>query len=145
MKKLHDGKPAIGMLLAVFLLSGCFAPIIYGGYKLYESATHVGVAVNIKKPAPEAYAAVVQSIEQKGAYTILSRDDQKMVLSVQSAQQKEIKGTAKVSELTPESSRLEIVLDKQEGIDSKVQQKALVDNVLAVCAQLGIECSEEKK
>jgi hypothetical protein len=105
----------------------------------------VGVAVNVKKPAPEAYAAVVQSIEKINVYTILSRDDKKMVISAQPIEQKEIEGTVTVSVLTPESSRLDIVVDKAKDIDPKVQQKALVDSVMGVCAELGMECTEEKK
>jgi hypothetical protein len=50
-----------------------------------------------------------------------------------------------VSELTPWSSLLDIVVDKAKDIDSKLQQKALVDSVLGVCAELGMECTEEKK
>ncbi len=145
MKRLYDRKLVLGILLAGCLLAGCFAPIIYGGYKLYESSTHVGVAINVKKPAPEAYAAVVQSIEKRKVYTILNRDDKKMVISAQSVEQKEIEGTVTISVLTPESSRLDIVVDKTKDIDPKVQQKALVDSVMAVCAELGMECTEEKK
>jgi hypothetical protein len=105
----------------------------------------VGVAINVNKPAPEFYPAVVQSIEKRKVYTILSRDDKKMVISAQSIEQKEIEGKVTVSELTPDSSRLDIVVDKAKGIDPKVQQKALVNSVMGVCAELGIECNEEKK
>jgi hypothetical protein len=85
--------------------------------------------------------------EGKGGkvYTILNRDDTKMVISAQSIEQKEIEGTVTVSELTPDSSRLDIVVDKTKGIDPKVQQKALVDSVMAVCLELGMECTEQKK
>lgn len=145
MKRLYDIKLVFGILLAGCLLAGCFVPIIYGGYKLYESSTHVGVAINVNKPAPEVYAAVIQSIEKKKVYTILNRDDKKMVISAQSIEQKEIEGTVTVSELTPDSSRLDIVVDKTKGIDPKVQQKALVDSVMAVCSELGMECTEQKK
>jgi outer membrane murein-binding lipoprotein Lpp len=65
MKRLYDIKLVFGILLAGCLLAGCFVPIIYGGYKLYESSTHVGVAINVNKPAPEVYAAVIQSIEKR--------------------------------------------------------------------------------
>jgi len=37
------------------------------------------------------------------------------------------------------------VVDKTKGIDPKVQQKALVDSVMAVCSELGMECTEQKK
>ena len=50
-----------------------------------------------------------------------------------------------VSELTPDSSRLEIVVDKTKDIDPEKQQKALVDSVMAVCSELGMECAEQKK
>jgi hypothetical protein len=75
----------------------------------------------------------------------LNRDDKKMVISAQSIEQKEVEGTVTVSELTPDSSRLDIVVDKTKGIDPKVQQKALVDSVMAVCSELGMECTEQKK
>jgi hypothetical protein len=145
MNRLYNSKQVFVILLAGILLSGCFAPIIYGGYKLYQSSTHMGVSINVQKPAPEAYAAVVQSIDKNKVYKILSRDDKEMVLSAQSIEQKEIEGTVTVSVLTPESSRLDIVVDKKKDIDPKVQQKALVDNVMGVCAQLRIECTEQKK
>lgn len=145
MKRRCRMKLVFGILLAGCLLAGCFVPLIYGGYKLYESSTHVGVAINVNKPAPEVYAAVIQSIEKKKVYTILNRDDKKMVISAQSIEQKEIEGTATVSELTPDSSRLDIVVDKSKSIDPQVQKKALVDSVMAVCSELKMECTEQTK
>jgi hypothetical protein len=142
MKRRGDGKRIVGIVLAGCLLAGCFVPIIYGGYKLYESETMVGLSMNVKMPAPDLYAKVIPAIEKKGVTQITKRDDKNLVLSLDRKGQK---GTLTVKEITPKASQLNIMAEKQKDIDKKLQEKELVDLVDAFCIEAGIACTQEGK
>lgn len=143
MKRWSERKRVFGIVLATCLLAGCFIPIYYA-YKAFETDKLVGIAVNIKRPAPEVYATAIQVIERNKRYEILKRDDERMVLSLQSIQNKELDATVTVSALTSRSSRYEVIGTKQKGVDPEVQKREALRTVLTVCSEFGYECTAEK-
>ena len=145
MKGLRDWRRMCGILLAGLLIAGCVAPIIYKGYKLYQSSTQISVIVNIKEPADKVYASAISAIEKKKINKIVERNDKDMVLSLQSIENKDVEGSAKVNVLTSNSSTLIIEVNKVKGIDPEVQRKSIIDSVTSVCTELGYVCTEEKK
>jgi|GEM_PF-3107601 hypothetical protein len=141
MKKRWELRQVIGFLLVGAMMAGCFVPIIYGGYKLYEDANQIKITLNVKEKPDVVYAKSIQAIEEKGITKITKRDDKKMVLDLEKGEQK---GYLKVSPLAgTESSVLTIALEK--GKDPKAEEKALVQSVQDTCTKLGFECTEAKK
>jgi hypothetical protein len=145
MRKRAGGYRVFGIVLAGCLLAGCFVPIIYGGYKLYESTNVVGISVNIKEPAEKVYLTAINLIEKRNIYKILERNDKDMILSLQVIKKEEIKATAKFTVLTPRSSTLSIVSSKLKDVDPNLQKRELVNAVISTCSELGYSCSEEKE
>jgi len=140
MKKREEWKQAVGILMVGAMMAGCFVPVIYGGYKLYEDAHQVKITLNVKEKPAVVYAKATESIEEKGVVKILKRDDKKMVLDVQKGEEK---GYLIVAPLAgEETSVLTIALDK--GKDPKAQEEELVNSVMAACSKLGLECKEKK-
>ena len=142
MKRRGDGKGVVGIVLAGCFLAGCFVPVIYGGYKLYENATMVGVSMDVKMPAPDLYAKAVATIEKRGITKITKRDDKKMSLELDKNGQK---GSLAVKEVTPDTSQMNIMLEKLKDVDKKVQEQDLVNTVEAVCQEAGIVCAPTEK
>ncbi len=142
MKRLDDRKRVFGIVLAGCLLVGCFVPIIYGGYKYYEKENMIGVSMDVKLPAPDLYAKSISTIEKKGFTKITKRDDKKMELELDKNGQK---GSLTVKEVTPETSQLNIMVEKQKDVDKKVQEQELGNTVEAVCREAGIACSPAEK
>jgi len=142
MKRSDTGKKVFGIVLAGCLLAGCFVPLIYGGYKYYEKGNMIGVSMDVKMPAPDLYAKSIATIEKKGITQITKRDDKKMELSLDKKGQK---GSLTVKEVTPETSQLNIMVEKLKDIDKKVQEKDLGDTVEAVCQESGIVCAPAEK
>jgi hypothetical protein len=141
MEKRRELRRMIGYLLVGAFLAGCFVPIIYGGYKLYEEGNQIKITLNVKEKPAVVYAKAIQAIEEKGVTKITKRDDEKMVLDVQKGEQE---GYLKVSPLAgTEASVLTIALEK--GKDPKAEEKALVQSVQDTCTKLGFECTEAKK
>jgi hypothetical protein len=141
MKRFDHGKRILGIVLAGCLLAGCFVPVIYG-YKVYRDGNRIGASMDVKMPAPDLYAKAITAIEKRGITQITERDDKKMALSLDRKGQK---GTLNVKEVTPESSQLNIIVEKLKDIDDKVQEKELADTVEAVCQEAGIACTPAEK
>jgi len=142
MKRSDAGKRIFGIVLAGCLLAGCFVPVIYGGYKYYERGNMIGVSMDVKMPAPDLYAKAVAAIEKKGVTKITKRDDKKMVLELDRNGQK---GELTAKEVTPETSQLNIMVEKLKDIDQKVQEKDLGNIVEAVCQESGMVCKPVEK
>jgi hypothetical protein len=141
MKKREDLRRVVGFLLVGAMMAGCFAPIIYGGYKIYEKGNQVILTVNVKEKPDVVYAKAAAAIEEKGTTKITKRDDKKMVLDLERGEQK---GYLKVAPLAgEETSVMTIALEK--GKDPKAQQEELVQSVMDACSKLGLQCTEEKK
>jgi hypothetical protein len=142
MKRFGDGKKRIfGIVLAGCLLAGCFVPVIYG-YKVYRDGNRIGVSMDVNMPAPGLYAKAIASIEKRGLTQITDRDDKKMSLALDRKGQK---GTLTVKEVTPETSKLNIIVEKLKDVDDKVQEKELADTVESVCQEAGIACLPSEK
>lgn len=142
MKRCDAGKRVFGIVLAGCLLAACFVPIIYGGYKYYEKGNMIGVSMDVKMPAPDLYAKSITAIEKRGITQITKRDDKNMVLSLDKKGQK---GELTVKEVTPETSQINIMVEKLKDIDKKVQEKDLGDAVEAVCQESGMVCTPAEK
>jgi len=141
MKKRDEVRRWVGYLLVGAMMAGCFVPIIYGGYKIYEEANQIIITLNVKEKPDVVFAKAASAIEEKGVYKITKRDDKKMVLDVAKGEQK---GYLKVSPLAgEETSVLKIALEK--GKDPEAEKEALVQSVNAACSKLGLECTEQKK
>jgi len=50
-----------------------------------------------------------------------------------------------VKEVTPETSKMNVMLEKRKDVDKKVQEKELVDTLTAVCQEAGIVCKPAEK
>jgi hypothetical protein len=141
MKRLSDRERVFGILLAGCMLAGCFVPVIYG-YKVYRDGNRIGVSMDVNMPAPGLYAKAIASIEKRGLTQITDRDDKKMSLALDRKGQK---GTLTVKEVTPETSKLNIIVEKLKDVDDKIQEKELADTVEAVCREAGIACTPAEK
>jgi hypothetical protein len=136
-----DWRRVAGIFLVGAMMAGCFVPVIYGGYKLYEDANYVKITVNVKKKPAVVYAKAIQAIEEKGTTKITKRDDEKMVLTVEKDGHP---GYLKVAPLTGEETSV-ITIALEKGKDPKAQQEELVQLVTGACTKLGFVCTEEKK
>jgi len=141
MKRCDVGKRVFGIVLAGCLLVGCFVPVIYA-YKVYRDGNMIGVSMDVKMPAPDLYAKSIAAIEKRGITQITERNDKKMALSLDRKGQK---GTLTVKEVTPETSQLNIIVEKLKDIDDKVQEKELGETVEAVCQEAGLACTPAEK
>ncbi|MGB7970684.1 MAG: hypothetical protein WCF31_01815 [Candidatus Deferrimicrobiaceae bacterium] len=141
MKKRVDWSRIVGILMVGAMMAGCFVPIIYGGYKLYEDANQVKITLNVKEKPDVVFAKAAAAIEEKGVTKIAKRDDKKMVLDLERGEQK---GYLKVAPLAgEETSVMTIAMDK--GKDPEAQKKELVQSVMDACTKLELQCTEAKK
>jgi hypothetical protein len=139
MKRRGEWKAILGMLLAGALIIGCFVPIVYGVYKVYDKETEQVITLQVKEKPATLYATAIKTIEEKGT-KITKRDDKTMTVS---GERKDgIKGSLQVTPLPNEASALVITLEK--GKDPAEERKAIVDTVLDVCSKLKMECTEDK-
>ena len=141
MKKREDWRQAVGILLVGLMMVGCFVPIIYGGYKIYEKGNQQILTINVKEKPDVVYSKAIAAIEERGITKITKRDDEKMVLTVEKDGHP---GYLKVAPLAgEETSVMTIALEK--GKDPKAQREELVQSAMGACSKLGLECTEEKK
>ena len=59
MEKRWELRRMIGYLLVGAMMAGCFVPIIYGGYKLYEEGNQIKITVNVKEKPAVVYAKAI--------------------------------------------------------------------------------------
>lgn len=141
MKKREDLMQVVGIVLVGAMLAGCFVPVVYGAYKVYEDANMLKITINVKEKPAVVFAKAAAEIEEKGKWNITERNDEKMVLDVKKGEQE---GYLKVSLLAGgKTSSMTIAVEK--GEDPKAQKEQLVQSVLGACSKLGLECTEEKK
>jgi len=137
----RDGwKTALGILAAGTILLGCFVPIIYGAYALYDKGDRQIIEANLMDTPENVYKTAVAAMEERGG-KIAERNDKEMFLSGKSKGGQD--GTLKVSGLPAGGSKLTITLEK--GKDPKAEREEIVNTVLATCSKLGIQCSEQKE
>ncbi len=141
MKKREDWKRAVGFLLVGAMMVGCFVPIAYGVYKVYEKGNQIILTINVKEKPDVVYAKAAAAIEERGITKITKRDDKKMVLDLEKGEQE---GYLKVSPMAgEETSVMTIALEK--GKDPERQKEEMVQSVMSACSKLGLQCTEGKK
>ena len=133
-------KTISGILLAGAMLLGCFAPVLYGAYVIYDQKTHQVITINIKERPEDTYRNSIAIIEKRGAARITKRDDEKMLLSLE--RKNGLSATVKVSSLPKDASKLVITVEK--GKDPKAELEEMVNTVLDICSKAGVQCTEDK-
>lgn len=140
MKKRADLRRVVGYLLVGAVLAGCFVPVVYGVYKVYDKETQQVITIQIQEKPKAVYAAAIQSIEEKGT-KITKRDDEKLTIS--GVRKDGLEGTMHVSPLPNDASALVIALHK--GKDPAAERQTMIKVVQDVCTKLKLECKEEKE
>ena len=139
--KRHSGwKPISGSLLAGTMLLGCFAPVIYGVYKVYDIGKHQVIALSIQENPETVYKTSIAIADERG-FKITARDDKEMLFSGTGRRGLEV--TVKVSSMPKGGSRLTLTAEK--GKDPKAEREEMVGSVLSVCSKFGTQCTEEKE
>src|SRR5512135_941605 len=133
-------KTALGILAGGAMLLGCFAPVIYGVYKVYDLGKQQVVALRIMEEPGNVYKTSIAVAEERGL-KITSRKDNELFFSV--ITKLGLDADAKVSSLPKGGSLLTVTMEK--GKDPKAEREAIVNSVLAVCSKFGTECAEEKE
>ena len=132
-------KPALGILAAGALLLGCFAPVIYGVYKVYDLGKQQVIALRIMEQPENVYKTSIAVAEERGV-KITKRKDNELFLSAITKGGQE--ADVKVSSLPKGGSLLTVTVEK--GKDPKAERQEIVNSVLAVCSKFGTQCTEEK-
>ena len=133
-------KTALGILAAGVLLLGCFAPVIYGVYKVYDLGKQQVIALRIMQEPEIVYKTSIAVAEERGR-KITTRKDKELFLST--IAKSGLEADVKVSGLPKGGSLLTITLEK--GKDPKAERQEIVNAVLSVCSKFGTQCAEEKE
>jgi hypothetical protein len=133
-------KTALGILAAGVMLLGCFVPVIYGVYKVYDLGKQQVIALRILEEPENVYKTSIATSEERGV-KITTRNDKEMSFSAKSKDG--LDGTLKVSSLPKGGSLMTITLEK--GKDPKAERQGIVNLVLSVCSKFEIKCTEEKE
>ena len=137
----RDGwKTALGILAAGVMLLGCFAPVIYGVYKVYDLGKQEVVALRIMNEPGQVYKTSIEVAEERGV-KFTTRKDKEMYFSAVTKRGQEL--DVKVSGLPSGGSLLTVTWEK--GKDPKAEREEIVNAVLSVCSKFGTQCSEEKE
>jgi len=122
------------------LLLGCFAPVIYGVYKVYDLGKQQVIALRIMEEPENVYKTSIAVAEERGV-KITTRKDKELFLST--IAKSGLEADVKVSGLPKGGSLLTITLEK--GKDPKAERQEIVNAVLSVCSKFGTQCAEEKE
>jgi len=133
-------KTALGILAAGVMLLGCFAPVIYGVYKVYDLGRQQVIALRIMEEPGNVYKTSIAVAEERGL-KLTTRKDNELLFSVITKIGPE--AIVKVSSLPKGGSLMTVTIEK--GKDPKAEREAIVGSVLAVCSRFGTQCSEEKE
>jgi hypothetical protein len=133
-------KTALGILAAGVMLLGCFVPVIYGVYKVYDLGRQQVIALRIMEEPENVYKASIAVADERGV-KITNRKDKELFLSAITRGGQE--ADVKVSSLPKGGSLLTITVEK--GKDPKAERQDIVNAVLSVCSKFGTQCSEEKE
>ena len=133
-------KTALGILAAGVMLLGCFVPVVYGVYKVYDIGKHQVIALRIMEKPETVYTTSIAVAEERGL-KLATRKDNELLFTVMT--RLGLDATVKVSSLPKGGSLLTVTMEK--GKDPKAEREAIVGSVLAVCSKFGTQCSEEKE
>ena len=133
-------KAAFGALMSMTMLIGCFAPVIYGAYKVYDIGKHQVIVLRIMDNPETVYKTTVLTAEERD-FKIATRDDKQMVYSGKTRAGLDM--TVKVSALPKGGTLMSITMEK--GKDPEAEREGIVNAVLSVCSKLGTQCAEQKE
>jgi hypothetical protein len=141
MKIRSDFRNIVGLLMLGAFLAGCFVPVAYGVYAVYEDATKIKITVNVKEKPEVVYDKTLALIKQRGKAKITKEDAKTM----------EIFGTvdgqpasAKVASLRGGESAT-LTITEVKGKDPEQQKKDMESLVLDSCKEIGLTCTKEEK
>lgn len=132
-------KTVLVALLAGAAALGCFAPVIYGAYKVYDYQTNQVLTINIKATPEDTYRNAIATIEERGVTKIVNRDDKDLQFTVE--KRDGLHATVKISRLREEDSKMVIKVEK--GKNPQVEREELVNTTLQICAKAGVQCEED--
>jgi hypothetical protein len=140
--KIRSGyRNIVGLLMLGAFLAGCFVPIAYGVYAVYEDATKIKVTVNVKEKPEVVYEKTLALIKQRGVAKITKEDAKEMeAFGVKDGQPASMKVT---SLRGGESATL--TLTQVKGKDADQQKKDMENLVLSSCKEMGLTCTKEEK
>lgn len=144
MKIRADLRNIVGFLMLGAFLAGCFVPIAYGVYKVYEDADSIKITVNVNEKPELVYAKgleVIKENEKRGNAKITKEDDKKMEVT---GTRKGVPASMKVTSLRGGKSATLTVVEKK-GKEPEEQKKALEKYILDTCTDIGLTCTKEKK
>ena len=121
-------------------LLGCFAPVVYGVYKVYDLGNHQVVALRIDEKPEMVYKNAIVVAGVRG-FKFTRRDDKQMLFTGITSRGPE--ATVKVTGLSGGESRMTLTVEK--GKDPHVERQEIVDSVLSLCSRFGTRCREEKE
>ena len=133
-------KTVLGILAAGGMLLGCFAPVVYGVYKVYDLGRQQVVALRIMEAPENVYKTSIAVAEERGVKITKHKDKELFFSAITKGGQE---ADVKVSSLPKGGSLLTITVEK--GKDPKAERQEIVNSVLSVCAKFGTQCSEEKE
>ncbi|HLN91455.1 MAG TPA: hypothetical protein VK429_06295, partial [Patescibacteria group bacterium] len=113
--------PRLGIPLAGMMLIGCFVPVAYGVYKIYDTGNHEVLVINVKENPATLYKVTLQTIQDRKITKITKRDDKEMVITGESEKRQV---TVKINPLPRDNSQVIISLEK--GPDPKRQREIAV-------------------
>ncbi len=132
-------KTASGILAAWAMLLGCFAPVIYGAYKIYDKGTHQVIVLNVMEKPETVYKVSIATAGER-EFKVATRDDKEMSFSGKG--RVGLDTTVKISALPKGGSKLTFTAEK--GKDPAAERAEMVDAVLLRLLEAGDQCTEEK-
>ncbi len=137
----RDWKAIMGMLLAGVLIVGCFVPVAYGVYKVYETETTQTVTLLVNVPPDKLWTDAVATAKENNV-KIQKLDDKERYL--EGVRQDGIKGYARViTGPNEKTSMLAITLEK--GKDPAKERASMIASVMQTCSKLSLTCTEQEK
>lgn len=133
-------KTTLGFLAAGVVLLGCFVPVVYGVYKVYDLGRQQVIALRIMEAPENVYKTSIAVSEERNV-KITARKEKELFFSAITKGGQE--ADVKISSLPKGGSLLTVTLEK--GKDPKAERQEIVDAVLSVCKKFGTQCSEEKE
>jgi hypothetical protein len=141
MKMRTDFRNIVGYLLVGAFLAGCFVPVAYGVYKVYEDATKITVTVNVQEKPEVVYAKSLALIKQRGLVKITKEDAKAMeVYGTKDGQP----GSMKVESLR-RGKAATLTFTQVKGKDPEQQKKDMESLVLDSCKEMGLTCVKQEK
>lgn len=141
MKIRSDFRNIVGLLMLGAFLAGCFVPVAYGVYAVYEDATKIKLTINVKEKPEVVYEKTMALIKQRGVVKITKEDAKEMeAYGIKDGQP----ASLKVAKLRGgESSTL--TLTEVKGKDPEKQKSDMENLVLSSCKEMGLTCTKEEK